>query len=242
MLRVLIVLPVLNEEIVLAENAGQLAEWCESHLSMYDWRICIADNGSTDRTTDVARACTQENPRITFSSIAERGRGRALSQVWTDALGTTDIFAYMDIDLSADLSALPTLLACAVDGVAYGSRFAYGATVTRSVLRETTSRGYLFLLRWILGLDASDAQCGFKAVSADAWDRLHTHVTHPGWFWDTELLLFAERLGIPVRAVPVSWVETRDLKRKSSVRLVPTVVGYLRDIVWMRLRLWKEKI
>jgi glycosyltransferase involved in cell wall biosynthesis len=235
----LIVLPVLNEEIVLAENARRLSRWCEAHLTEYAWRICIADNGSTDRTVDVARAVAREDARISLFSIAERGRGRALSRVWTSALGTADIFAYMDVDLSADLAALPALLACAADGVAYGSRFAYGATVTRSVLREITSRGYLFLLRWILGLDASDAQCGFKAISAASWDRLRAHVTHPGWFWDTEVLLCAERLRIPVRAVPVSWVETRDLKRKSSVRLVPTILGYLRDIFVMRLRLWR---
>lgn len=235
--RVLIVLPVLNEEVVLEQSVRRLHAWCEKELHAYDWRICIADNGSTDRTGEISLALTQEFSRVSFRSIQERGRGRALSLAWTEGVEEADILAYMDIDLSTDLEAVLPLLRAVEQGdaVAYGSRFSPGARVKRSLLRETTSRGYRLLAQTILGVHAIDLQCGFKAVSRSAWEKIRDRVTHPGWFWDTELLFWAEQEGMKVTAIPVHWVETRDIKRKSTVRLIPTIVGYIRDLFRARV-------
>ncbi len=242
MTRALIVLPVLNEETVLERNARALAAWCAERLQGFDWRVLVADNGSVDRTLEVATALTAADGRFSVMSIPQRGRGRALSLAWTRALGTADILAYMDIDLSADLEALPALLGAVAEGadVAYGSRFESGSSVERSFIRETTSRGYRLLAAAVLGVRARDLQCGFKAVSASAWERLRDRVTHPGWFFDTELLLWAERLGMRTVAIPVAWVETRDRRRKSTVRLARTIFSYVGDVARMRWRLWRE--
>jgi glycosyltransferase involved in cell wall biosynthesis len=243
MMRALIVLPVFNEEVVLRDNARRLVAWCREHLADYDWQVRIADNGSTDRTAEISRALCVEDRRISFRSIPEAGRGRALSRVWTEGLGDFDIIAYMDVDLSADLPALRQLLDAIAAGaaVSYGSRFEPGSRIERSRTREATSRGYRLLARLALGFRASDIQCGFKAVSAAAWGILKDRVTHPGWFWDTELLFWAERRGLPSVAIPVHWVEHRDEKRKSTVRILPTVLGYLRDLFVMRLKLLRDR-
>lgn len=237
MLRVLIVLPVLNEEVVLDQNVRRLHAWCEKELVSYDWQIRIADNGSTDRTGEISTLLTQEFSRVSFRSIEERGRGRALSLAWTEGLHEADILAYMDVDLSSELESLLPLLHSVESGdaVAYGSRFSRGSLVTRSLLRETTSRGYRLLARTILGVHAVDLQCGFKAASRSAWQKIRDRVTHPGWFWDTELLFWAEQEHMRVTAIPVHWVETRDVKRKSTVRLIPTIVGYVRDLIRARV-------
>ncbi len=241
MKRTLIVLPVLNEEIVLEANARALVAFCARELVAYDWQILIADNGSTDRTGEIARRLAVENPRLSFHSIPERGRGRALALSFDEGAADADVLAYMDIDLSSDLRALPALIVAAGEGesVAYGSRFEPESKVTRNAVRELTSRSYRALARFILGVRARDIQCGFKAISTPAWRRLRTLVMHPGWFWDTELIFWAERLGMAVRPVPVAWVETRDRRRKSTVRLVPTILGYFRDIARLKLKIRK---
>jgi len=243
MKRALIVLPANNEEVVLSKNARELVLWCAQNLSGFDWCVHIAENGSTDRTAEIAREIAAGNPRVVMSSSAEPGRGRALSRVWSEAEKKFEVLAYMDIDLSADLAALPILLEAASGGraVSFGSRFDQGASIERSLYREAASRGYRALVRAALGIKARDLQCGFKAVSATAWQELKKYVTHSGWFWDTELIFWAERLNLSLAAVPVHWVETRDQKRKSTVKVIPTALGYLRDISAMRWRLWKER-
>ena len=243
MTKVLIVLPVHNEEVILATNVRQLVSWCERNLGAYDWRIHIAENGSTDRTAETARTLSAESPRVECSASPQGGRGRTLSRVWTEAAPRFDVLSYMDIDLSSDLAAFPRLIEAATvgDAVAFGSRYEPGSAVVRSPLREATSRVYRLLARGVLGIEARDIQCGFKACSSSAWLKLRDKVAHPGWFWDTELLLWAERLGFEVSPVAVAWVETRDLKRKSTVKIIPTVLGYLRDVFKMRVRLWRGR-
>ncbi|TAL19103.1 glycosyltransferase [Patescibacteria group bacterium] len=242
MLKVLLTVPVRNEEVVLEKNIRTLFSFCEKNLADYDWQIQIVDNGSTDRTAPIAQAFARGSEKISFLHLPESGRGKALSSAWTAALGSYDILAYMDADLSADLSVLPVFLWAIRKGagVAYGSRFESSSSVTRSLLREVSSRVYRFLARRILGIRARDLQCGFKAVSSSAWSVLRERVNHPGWFWDTELLFWAERLKMKVVAVPVDWVEARDQRRKSTVRLFRTALGYLRDIVRLKLKLLRK--
>lgn len=240
MKRVLIVLPVLNEALVLEQSVDTLREFCRQHLSDFDWRLLIADNGSSDRTVHIAQSLASAHLGVDFVTSPLRGRGRALANAWPRALGSADVLAYMDVDLSSDLKALPNLLRAIGDGgdVAFGSRYESMSRVQRSFLREVTSRAYLGLARRSLAIRAGDLQCGFKAVSADAWRRLAGRVTHPGWFFDTELLLWAERDGLRTVAVPVLWVEARNVRRRSTVGVVRTTLGYLLDVARLRLRLW----
>lgn len=237
----LIVLPTKDEALVLEQNVRLLVRFLEGLPALGAWRILVADNGSSDATPAVAAALAAADARITWFHLDEPGRGRALQKAWNGA--GEDILCYMDADLSVALEALPHLLGEIRRGadVVYGSRFARGAEIERSAVREATSRGYNLLVRVLLGLQARDAQCGFKAVRRDAWKTLAPQVGHPGWFFDTELLLRAERAGMRTVAIPVSWVEARDRRRKSTVKLWQTVRGYLGDIMAYRRRLRQER-
>jgi putative flippase GtrA len=156
-----------------------------------------------------------------------KGRGRALHQVW--GASTARVVAYMDVDLSTDLNALLPLVAPLLSGhsdVAIGSRLARSSHVVRGPKRELISRCYNLILRTTLHARFSDAQCGFKAMRADCARALLPHVHDTGWFFDTELLVLAERSGLRIAEVPVDWVDDPD----SRVDIVATAKADLRGV------------
>jgi len=157
-----------------------------------------------------------------------QGRGLALRTAWSRS--EADVVAYMDVDLSTDLNALLPLLAPLLSGhsdVAIGTRLARGARVIRGPRREIISRGYNLLLHAALGTGFSDAQCGFKALRADAARALLPLTGDSGWFFDTELLVLAERAGLRIHEVPVDWIDDPD----SRVRIISTALADLRGII-----------
>src|SRR3981081_1150607 len=136
----------------------------------------------------------------------------------------------MDVDLSTDLSALMPLVAPLISGhsdLAVGSRLAASSRVVRGPKREFVSRSYNLILRGVLGARFSDAQCGFKAVRADVARQLLPLVEDTGWFFDTELLVIAQRAGLRIHEVPVDWVDDPD----SRVDIVATALADLKGIV-----------
>jgi glycosyltransferase involved in cell wall biosynthesis len=162
-----IVIPVYNEQHVLAESVTRLHRYLSAELP-FSWRIIIADNASSDATAEIARALADDLPGVKLLRLAEKGRGRALRAAWSAS--DARVVCYMDVDLSTDLKALLPLLAPLLSGhsdVAIGSRLAPGARVTRGPKRELISRAYNHLLRLALRARFSDAQCGFKAVRGD---------------------------------------------------------------------------
>ncbi|OGL79711.1 hypothetical protein A3F28_01385 [Candidatus Uhrbacteria bacterium RIFCSPHIGHO2_12_FULL_57_11] len=237
-MRLVVVIPTHNEEIVIADNVRKLAEWLESNLAGADWRIVIADNGSTDGTLEICRELAATDPRVGFWHTDVSGRGSALRQAWSEAK-EADILAYMDADLSVGLEAVGPLVSNIRGGadLAVGSRFAPGARVDRSILREISSRVYAALAKNLLRIKINDLQCGFKAIRCDAFRKLYPYLSHPGWFFDTELIVLAECAGMKITEIPVDWVEHRDRRRKSSVKMMSTVADYLGDIWAYRRRL-----
>lgn len=229
-----IVLPTYNEARVLAKNVRTVHAFCAIMFSDYAWNICIADNGSRDATPTIAAMLSRELPRVTYFHTDGAGRGAALRRAWSES--SADILCYMDIDLSTDLHALPSLIGAVRDGadIAIGSRFIKGASVQRSWSREWMSRTYNWITRHLLHLRISDAQCGFKAISKKAAQELVPLIHNNQWFFDTELLVLGQRRGMKIVEVPVTWVEARDRKRKSTVRVFRTIINYCREI-W-RLR------
>jgi putative flippase GtrA len=205
-----IVIPVYNEETDLPWCVHRLHAFLANEVP-YRSRITIADNASTDETLTVARQLADELPDVSVIHLEAKGRGGALRTAWStsDAL----VVAYMDVDLSTDLSALMPLVAPLVSGhsdVAIGSRLAASSRVVRGPKREFISRSYNLLLRGALGAHFSDAQCGFKAMRTDVARRLLPLVADTGWFFDTEMLVIAERAGLRIHEVPVDWVDDPD--------------------------------
>lgn len=221
-----LVLPVHDEEHGLERSVRTAHAYLSAELP-YPWRLTIADNASTDATLAVARRLADELPGVRVLHLDEKGRGRALQRAW----GTSDarVLAYMDVDLSTHLAALPPLVAPLVSGhseVAIGTRLGRGSHVVRGPFRETVSRCYNLLLRGTLAARFSDAQCGFKAVRADVAHQLLPLVADTGWFFDTELLVLAEKAGLRIHEVPVDWVDDPD----SRVDVVATAREDLRGV------------
>jgi glycosyltransferase involved in cell wall biosynthesis len=225
-----IVIPVHNEEHVLAASLHLLDGFLRTRFP-YSARIVVADNASTDATLAVAHATARELRSVRVLHLDEKGRGRALRRAWGES--DAEVVAYMDVDLSTDLNALLPLVAPIVSGhsdLAIGSRLAHGARVRRGAKRELISRCYNLLLQAVLGAGFSDAQCGFKALRADVARRLVPLVEDRRWFFDTELLVLAERADMRIGEVPVDWTDDLD----SRVDIVATALEDLRGI-WRML-------
>ncbi len=203
-------IPVYNEQAVLAVSVRRLHAYLAENLP-YPFRITIADNASTDETWSVALDLTERYARVDAVHLDLKGRGRALRTVW--AASDADVVAYMDVDLSTGLEAFLPLIAPLMSGhsdLAIGSRLARGAAVVRGPKREFISRGYNLLLRSAMAARFSDAQCGFKAGRTEIVKALLPRVEDQGWFFDTELLLLAERSGLRIHEVPVDWIDDPD--------------------------------
>ena len=221
-----IVVPVYNEEAELAHAVHRLHAFLITQFP-FTAVITIADNASTDSTWAIARRLEEELPFVRATHLDAKGRGRALHDTWSAS--TARVVAYMDVDLSTDLSALLPLVAPLMSGhsdVAIGSRLSRTSRVVRGPKREFISRCYNLILRATLGARFSDAQCGFKAMRTVCARALLPHVHDTGWFFDTELLVLAERAGLRIAEVPVDWVDDPD----SRVDIVATAMADLRGV------------
>jgi putative flippase GtrA len=224
-----VVVPVYNEEGDLANSVHRLHRYLEENFP-FAARITIADNASTDETPRIAAQLADELTDVRMVRLEQKGRGRALQAVWSTS--DAPVLAYMDVDLSTDLAALAPLVAPLVSGhsdLAIGSRLARGSRVVRGAKREVISRCYNFLLKSTLAAGFSDAQCGFKAIRADVAAQLLPHVADTGWFFDTELLVLAQRSGLRIHEVPVDWVDDPD----SRVDIIATATADLKGIARM---------
>ena len=213
-----VAVPVFNEQATLECSIRTLHEYLSTWIDL-QWRITIANNASTDDTADIADRLAASLPGVFAVHLGEKGRGRALKQVWLHS--TAAVVAYLDVDLSTDLSALPPLIAPLLSGhsdVAIGTRLAPGARVVRGRTREFISRSYNLLLRGAMAVRFSDAQCGFKAVRREVAQQLIPLIEDNYWFFDTELLIIAERSGLRIHEVPVDWIDDPH----SSVNIVST--------------------
>jgi glycosyltransferase involved in cell wall biosynthesis len=225
-LQVDIVVPVRNEERDLAPSIRRLVGFLRESFP-FTARVTIADNGSTDATWAIADRLARELPEVRAVRIELPGRGRALRAIWSQS--EAEVLAYMDVDLSTDLSALLPLVAPLLSGhsdLAIGTRLARGSQVIRGPKRELISRGYNLLLRTLMGARFSDAQCGFKAIRRDQARVLLPLTTDTGWFFDTELLVLAERAGLRIHEIPVDWIDDLD----SRVDIIATALADLRGM------------
>lgn len=211
-----IILPVLNEEGIVAVSVSVIHNFLKDHFLDYNWTITIADNGSTDKTPAISEALSNKYDRVSHVQIAERGRGRALKQCWTNS--NSDIMAYMDIDLSTQLDDLRPLLDSISQNnydIAIGSRLINGSIVEgRSLKRELISRTYNKIIQLTFSASFNDAQCGFKAISRSAADQLIPLIKDNGWFFDTELLIIADKSNYRIKEIPVRWSDDPDTRVK----------------------------
>ncbi len=232
-----VTIPVANEERRLPRSLPVLHPFL-SQGERLPFEVVIANNGSTDRTQEVAERFCRELPGVRVVQIRERGRGGAVKKAWLGSEAA--VLTYMDVDLATDLEAFPALVEAVASGradIAVGSRLMAGSETNRSWRRELISRGYVRLAKALCGLRCSDAQCGFKAISRAAAQALLPQVQDKGWFFDTELLVRAQWAGWRIAEVPVRWTEDRD----SRVKILRTAWQDVRGLMRLRRELARNR-
>jgi glycosyltransferase involved in cell wall biosynthesis len=231
---VTIVVPVLNEEATLATQITELRRYLDTELGdMGPISIIIADNGSSDRTRQIASGLVATMPHVGTTFLEERGVGRALKVAWSEA--TSDIVGYMDLDLATDLGALrPALQALQSNSadIVNGSRLLKESVVRgRKPLRNFTSRTFNMMVRRALNTTFTDGMCGFKFLRRDVFAELReAGATSDGWFFATQLLVAAERRALRVHEVPVTWTDDPN----SKVSVLKLSAEYVVEIIKLR--------
>ena len=233
-----IVVPVHDEQRVLQESIWRLHRYLSLHLPI-QWRITIVDNASTDGTLAIAEGLAGSLSDVGVLHLDRKGRGLALKTAWGES--TAQVLAYLDVDLSTDLDGLAPLIAPLLSGhsdVAIGTRLTRTSRVVRGTKRELISRSYNGIVRTVLSTSFTDAQCGFKAITREAAERLLPLVQDDGWFFDTELLVLAERSGLRIHEVPVDWTDDPDSRvdiRRTAVEDLKGIWRLLNDLGRHRL-------
>lgn len=229
---ILIVLPCYNEEKILEKNVSFLLSFCQKNLKE-DFMIVIADNNSQDGTREIFQKL--ENDSVKYLFIPQQGKGLAVKTAWQRF--EADIYCFMDADLATDLSSLPDLIQAIRQGydVCLGSRPHILSKVKRSFFRKIFSFGYSFLFRVVLASKITDAPCGFKAISQRAKKEILPLVKNEKWFFDSELVVLAEKQGRKIKEIPVKWTEPEG--RKSRVGIWRTSWEYWKLLWQMRKRL-----
>jgi len=234
-----VTIPVLNEEPTLERQVKILHAFLKEHFPTENqWRIVIADNGSTDRTFEIAERLSNETPEIAVVKVPRKGVGLALKTSWGQS--QADIVGYMDLDLATDLSHfLETYDAIANKDydIVYATRLhAKSKVIGRTLKREIASRGFNFILRTYLGVHFSDGMCGFKFLKRSVYHKLYENgAQNDGWFFSTELLVVSEWLGLKIYELPVQW--TDDVS-SSRVEIIPLAKRYLRDMQRLKEKKW----
>lgn len=233
--KVQVTFPVLNEEAQLENSILKTLNFCQLN-QIKNFEICIADNGSTDRTEVIGRNLQSHLEPVKYIRLNKRGVGLALKSSWSQS--QADYVGYMDLDLATDLKHFKKVYDLIQQGTEYklilGSRLKKGAKVEkRTLLREIISRCFNFWLGLNLNVHFTDGMCGFKFVEKSVYDKLENQFEFTDeWFFATELAVRAEWIGAKILDLPVHWVD--DPNSQSSARLIRLILQYLVGIERLR--------
>ncbi len=229
-----IVIPAHNEETRLPQTLEQVFAFLKSQP--YAAEAIVVENGSTDRTYEVAEGFARAHPNLRVIREANRGKGLAVRRGMLEARGE---YRFMcDADLSMSIEQLSHFLppALADVDIAIGSREAAGAVRDDEPLyRHLGGRLINFTIRTLILPGLQDTQCGFKCFRAAAADRVFRCQTLSGWSFDIELLFIARRLSLVIREVPIHW----RFNPESKLSAVQDALRMVRDIFLIHRNAWR---
>lgn len=231
-MRINIVFPAYNEAPILEKHVTLLSDFVAAHFVGDQAVIIIADNGSDDGTSELGRTLATRLPNVAHLHIDGRGKGLAIRTAWHSH--EADVYAFMDADLAVDLAALPQLVTAAMNGAAIGSRYHPQSVIRRTFFRQTLSLAYRIWIKALFGTKIRDATCGFKAFSAALIMQVMPAVRDNTWFFDSELLLRAERAGFAITELPVSLDDWTAPTRKSKIRPFAVSMDYIRKTIRLK--------
>ncbi len=236
--QVSVVLPAYNEVDYLQPAVEKVIQTLNQFTQSYE--VVIAEDGSTDGTAERAEEIAQKTPFVRHIHREKRlGRGTALNNAFKQSSG--QVLVYMDLDLATDLRYLkPLVEAITVEGYDFstGSRMMAESRAERTFSRGISSKTYNFLVRHMLGSKLRDHQCGFKAFKKEPLMKMLDKVEATHWFWDTEILVRAQRQGYRVKEIAVEWKSGKDTK----VNLFKDSWNMFRQIMslWWKVKVKKQ--
>ena len=238
-MKIIIAIPAYNEEIILKGSVLKTVDFCQKNLDI-EWQIVIADNQSTDKTGEIGKDLANQYQEVEYVYVEQKGKGTAIRIIWQKYLA--DIYCFMDADLATDLSALPELVKGFNQGydMVIGSRAHSKSKVNRSLFRKIFSFGYRLVLKILLNLKIKDVPCGFKAINNKIREQILPQVKNNEWFFDSELLILAEKNGYKIKEIPVIWEDLREGEDKSKVPPLSLSLAYFREVLALRRRLRRE--
>src|SRR3989338_7297957 len=235
MVKIIISLPVYNEETIISNSAKKLFGYCSLNLTNYDWKIIIADNNSADRTAEMAKKLEKESHgKIIYKFLPQKGKGLAIRESWKSF--DADFYVFMDADLATDLSALPVLIKELENGnnLVIGSRFIKGSSAKRTLARKITSKVFSIITRFMFGLKIKDYPCGFKGADKNVINKLLPLVENNAFFFDTELIIRSAAEGMKIKEIPVIWQDRDKTASKSRVNVLKVTKEYLRELLKLK--------
>ncbi len=236
-MKLVVVIPAYNEATILSESIKRLRDFMITEFEAYDWQIVIADNASTDKTSEMTQEWHKKDHRVVSYYLEQKGKGRAIRGAWLKF--PADIACFMDADLATNLSALSLCVNAIVNGndMAIGSRSHQNSIVVRGRGRKIVSWINQFLLQFLTGTRLHDTPCGFKVVNRHVVNEIMPCVKNETWFFDSELVIRAEAAGLKIKEIPVQWSDVRDSVRQSGVHFWHVAWEYLREGLQLRKEL-----
>jgi len=198
-----IIIPAHNEETRLPRALGQAFAFLENQK--YASEVLVVENGSSDRTLEVAQKFTRNFPNLRVLHEDQPGKGRAVRRGMLEAHGEYRFLA--DTDLSMPVEEINRFLppACSFD-IAIASREAPGSIrYSEPAYRHMTGRVYNYLIRSLVLPGLQDTQCGFKCFRDAVAEDIFRFQTLTGWSFDVELLYIARRRGYSITEIGIPW-------------------------------------
>ncbi len=209
-----ICIPARNEAAHILETVGRLARSLEQ-LADVDWKIVVVENGPKDNTSGLIQGMS--DPRFEAIRCEEPGKGAAIKAAARRF--ESDVFGFIDADLSADPDAIPGMVGQVAAGKAdavIGSRLVQKRTTNRGALRTLSSILFNLAAKILLDLRVKDSQCGLKVMNARA-RMILSECRESGWFLDMEWIARLRKEGMTINEIPVPWLEFRYPDRKSQI-------------------------
>jgi glycosyltransferase AglD len=239
MKKLLICLPIRNEEEILKKNVEILVDFLYKNNGSFSWQVILSINGSIDNSINIAQELSNKYEKVDYLEIKEGGKGRAIKYCF-DKSKNEDILMYMDIDLAVSLNYLNNLIEPILEenyDFVISTRALKGYEIKRSFFRAMISRFYNILSKLFFNHKIKDLQCGFKAIKKEAYDIIRPHLKNNQWFFDTEWVILSQFYNFKIKEIPVDWQDNRYLKRKSAIKTFSVAWQFIVSLIKLKIRM-----
>jgi len=228
-----LILACYNEETILEKSLEEIIKILDSATFTYE--IILVDDCSRDETRKVIHMLLLKYKERSMRKIFHEknmGRGRTVTDGFRIARG--DIVGFIDVDLEVHARYIPSFVLAIKKGadVALGSRKYKLQLKPAPIYRYLLSRGYAFLVRKMLKIKLTDTECGFKFFKRMKIFPILDETENQRWFWDTEVMARAYYRGLQIVEIPCIFSRRSD--KPSTVRLIPDVTDYFRELCRFR--------